>query len=465
MIKFGTDGWRAIIAREFTVENVARVAEATGRFMLNTGLNPLAIVGYDCRFGGKLFTETTARVLASMGIKVIMSKEFVSTPMLSLGVVHFKAGIGVIITASHNPPDYNGFKVKAAYGGAAIPSDIAVIETLIPDHSPANLKEFNDYVLDGFIVFEDLEEIYYQHAMERFDMNAIRSLPFDITYDAMYGAGQKVLPRLIPKAINFHCDYNPSFKGQAPEPLDKNLSEQRAYMAANLNAGLGLATDGDADRIGLFNRGGKFIDSHRILLLIIYYLHYYKGISGKVVISFSVTEKVAKLCAHFGLPVEITKIGFKYICEIMQNEEVMVGGEESGGIAMTGHIPERDGIWSGLMVMEAVAKTGKSVDELLNEIYSIVGPFEYDRLDMHITEDLKQRVLKNCKEGRYKNFDDLVIQRIDDIDGYRYFFSEDSWVMIRASGTEPLLRVYGQAPTMPDVKSLLAKVEKVLRSA
>jgi len=464
-IKFGTDGWRAIIAKEFTVDNVARVSEATAAFVTARGLEKLAVVGYDCRFGGRLFAETTARIFAAKGLRCIIAPAFVSTPMLSLAVVHFSAGIGVIITASHNPAEYNGFKVKAAYGGAAIPSDIATIETYIPDVPMTSGSSFEEYLHNGMIRYEDLEEIYYQHAMAKFDMDAIKHLPGEITYDAMYGAGQNILPRLLPAAKLFHCEVNPGFHGQAPEPLEKNLPDQKKYMQQNPGAVIGLATDGDADRIGLYNVGGRFVDSHRILLLLIHYFHHYKGMSGKVVVSFSATEKIARLCAHYHLPIEITKIGFKYICEIMMNEEVMVGGEESGGVAVCGHIPERDGIWAGLLIMEAVAKTGKSIDVLLAEIYDIVGNFEYDRLDMHITEDLKQRVLAACNEGVFKNFDDLLIIKTEDLDGYRYYFSENSWVMIRASGTEPLLRVYGQAPTMPEVKTLLAKVEKVLRAS
>jgi phosphomannomutase len=221
-----------------------------------------------------------------------------------------------------------------------------------------------------------------------------------------------------------------------------------------------LATDGDADRIGLYNGKGEFIDSHHIILLLIHYLVKYKKFTGKVVVAFSATPKVKKMCEHYGLDYQVTKIGFKWICGIMITEDVLLGGEESGGIAIKGHIPERDGIWMGLTIWEFMAKSGKTLDELIQEVYAIVGPFAYDRNDLHIGETLKQDVLRNCNEGRYTAFGDLEVRRVETIDGYKFHFDNDQWLMIRASGTEPALRCYAESDSLANAKRILEACRK-----
>jgi len=282
-----------------------------------------------------------------------------------------------------------------------------------------------------------------------------------VAYDAMYGAGQDVLPRILPSATLLHCDFNPSFKGQAPEPLHKNLQELSQLLKEG-NYHAGLANDGDADRIGMYDERGNFVDAHHIILLLIHYMAKYKNMSGKVVAAFSVTDRVKKMCAHYNLPCQITKIGFKYICEIMNKEDVLVGGEESGGIAVKGHIPERDGIWMGLLLFELMAVSGKKLSELIAEVYDIVGAFVYDRNDLHINEALKQKVLRNCQEGVYHQFGKYQVRRIENIDGYKFHFDNDAWMMIRASGTEPVLRVYAEAADIAAVNDILSDTKAVL---
>ena len=453
-IKFGTDGWRAIIAKDFTVDNVTRVAEATAKWVKERSMNPSVVVGYDCRFGGEMFADTVALVMCRNNVKVKMAKGFVSTPMISLGAKVFNADMGVIITASHNPPSYNGYKLKGGFGGPAAPSTISEVEALIPEKTAPAEGSVQDCVKKGMIEYVDLETLYLEHVRKNFDLKAIEKSVV-LAYDAMYGAGMNVLPKILPDAILLHCDYNPGFKGQAPEPLDKNLKELSKLIKDASDVSAGLATDGDADRIGMYDEKGNFVDAHHLLLLLVHYLHKYKGMTGKVVTAFSVTNKVKKMCQAYGLPHETTKIGFKYICEIMMKEDVLVGGEESGGIAVKGHIPERDGIWDGLVILELMAKSGKSLTELIKEVYAVVGAFSYDRNDLHITEDLKARVLANCKQGVYKSFGSNAITKVEDIDGYKFYFGEDETVMIRASGTEPVLRVYAEAPAKKRVKELL----------
>ena len=374
-IKFGTDGWRAIIAQDFTVYNVGRVSKGLADWLLKKNSTPTVVVGHDCRFGGALFTEITTKVLCNNGVKVLLAKGFISTPMISLGVLQLKADQGVVITASHNPPSYNGYKLKGAHGGPSSPKDIAAVEALIPDEVDVPTQSLAYWEEKGLLEYINLEDMYVEYLKGKFDFEALTKSPFKIAYDAMFGAGQNVIRRLLPGAVLIHCDDNPGFHGQAPEPLDKNLKELAHTVATTPEIKIGLATDGDADRIGLYNGDGNFVDAHNIILLLIHYLHKYKGMSGKVVVAFSVTDRVKKLCEVYGLPVEVTAIGFKYISEIMVHEDVLVGGEESGGIAVKGHIPERDGIYDGLAIYEFMTKTGKTLKELCEEVYDIVGHF------------------------------------------------------------------------------------------
>jgi len=466
-IKFGTDGWRAIIALDFTVDNVARVTEATAKWLLNKKTNPMVVVGHDCRFGGELFADTVVKTFLANGVSVQLSNGFVSTPMVSLGTVNTHADLGIIITASHNPPAYNGYKIKGAYGGPLAPEHVQEIEDMIPAHANDSWKGIHlaEATQQGKLKTIDLEGMYLNHVRNSFDIEAIRKSGMTLAYDAMYGAGQNVIKKLFPEMVTLHCDYNPSFNGQAPEPIHKNLREFSELIKKRGDISSGLATDGDADRIGLYDKHGNFVDSHHIILLLIHYLVKYKGMNGKVAVAFSTSVRIKNLCKHYNLPVDVVKIGFKYICSIMVNEDVLVGGEESGGIAIKGHIPERDGIWMGLTIWEFMAKSGKSLEELIQEVYAITGSFFFDRDDLHIDEGLKQRVLANCKSSQYKQFGDFMVQKTDDLDGFKYFFDENTWMMIRASGTEPVLRVYAEAANAEQTREILNAAKKVLLQA
>jgi len=463
-IKFGTDGWRAIIAQDFTVDNVARVSVAVALWVKkNFPKDPSIVLGHDCRFAGELFAETAAKVFVHHGIKVHLAKGFVSTPMVSLGAFNKKSGMGVILTASHNPPSYNGYKLKGIHGGPLVPEDVQTVEDMIPDQHGIDLVgiDLKKAKADGMVLDIDLETMYVDHVEKNFDMKAIRESGLRWGYDAMYGSGQNVIKRILPQATMLHCEYNPSFMGQAPEPIHKNLIEFSELIKKG-GIDCGLATDGDADRIGLYNSTGDFIDSHHIILLLIHYLVKYKKFTGKVVVAVSTTPKVKKLCEHYGLEYQVTKIGFKWICGIMINEDVLLGGEESGGIAIKGHIPERDGIWMGLTIWEFMAKSGKSLDDLIDEVYAIVGPFKYERNDLHISEDLKQEVLKACESGKYKAFGDYVVRSVETIDGYKFHLDKDQWMMIRASGTEPVLRCYAESDTLENARKILDVTQRTI---
>jgi phosphomannomutase len=457
-IKFGTDGWRAIIADDFTVDNVARVSVAVAAWVKkNFPNNPSIVVGHDCRFAGELFADTCTKVFVNAGIKVHLAKGFVSTPMISLGAFNLKASMGVILTASHNPPSYNGYKLKGSYGGPLIPEHVQEVEDIIPEKHGLHLAsiDLKKAQADGLISIVDLETMYVEHVEKNFDLEAIRNCGMKLGYDAMYGAGQNVIPRILPKATLLHCVNDPSFKGQAPEPIHKNLIEFSELITKE-GIHCGLATDGDADRIGLYNSKGEFVDSHHIILLLIHYLVKYKKFTGKVVVAVSCTPKVEKMCKHYGLEYQVTKIGFKWICGIMITDDVLLGGEESGGIAIKGHIPERDGIWMGLTIWEFMAKSGKTLEELVAEVYSIVGEFKYERSDLHITEELKQRVLADCTSDKHKSFGPYAVRRLETVDGWKYHFDNDQWLMIRASGTEPVLRTYAESDTLENARKILA---------
>lgn len=455
-IKFGTDGWRAIIAEDFTVENVNRVSVAVAKWLLQQpNLNPSIVIGYDCRFAGQRFMQEAAAVFHQFGIKTFAAPGPVSTPMVSMATRELKAGLGVVITASHNPPSYNGYKLKGHFGGPLLPHDIQAIEDLIDQPVSVSWSESQ-------VEMYGMQDLYAQALESEFDLQAIRNSSFRFAYDPMFGAGQFVMRQVFESSVlHFNSEWNPLFGGKAPEPILRNLTDFQQRIQSEKNIDAGLATDGDADRIGLFNKAGDFIDSHHIILLLIHYMVAYKGMSGKVVAAFSVSRKLEKLCAHYKLALQTTQIGFKHITGYFLNEDVLLGGEESGGIAIKGHIPERDGIWMGLVIWEFMAKSGKSLDELIQEVYSIVGPFNYDRRDLHLTENQKQTAIQRCAAG-LQRLGNWTVEGIETIDGFKFLLPNDAWLLVRASGTEPVLRLYAETDSAQNTQALLDAAERTL---
>jgi phosphomannomutase len=446
-IKFGTDGWRAVIAKDYTVDSVTKVAYATALWLTRKFKNPAAVIGYDCRFGGEMFMEAVAKILASKGIRVYISEQFVSTPMVSLAVRKLKTNCGIMISACNSPVNFNGYKLKGDHGGPMFEKDVKDIENLISDENEIDLELLNwNYMLEqGLIQYINLEAIYIKEVRDSFSPDKFKASGLRIAFDAMFGSGQNLIKKLFPEAVGMHCVVNPSFNGIPPDPVRKNLHELAEWVTHNKDIDFGMALDGDADCIALFNAEGNIIDANTILLLLIHYLAGYKQAEGKVVAGFSSTGKVQKICDHYGVPLILSKIGFKEISRIMTEETVMVAGEESGGIALGDHLPERDGFWAGLMVAWAVMDTGKSLKQLLHEIYSITGPFAFERIDLELNRNIRTRVIENCKNEVYKNFGAFKVIRTVSLDGCKYFFSENQWLLIRASGTEPLIRLYAEA--------------------
>lgn len=456
-IRFGTDGWRAIIAKEFTVENVARLTYGLAKWVKEQDLPDRVVIGYDCRFGGELFCRAAATVLLSEGIEVHFGDRIVTTPMLAIAARDLNCAAGLMMTASHNPPSYNGYKLKSHHGGPMGGEPLTIIEQYTPEGLPTDweIEAIEEHELYHSV---DIETPYVRAIESAFDLDAMRKDSGKIAYDAMYGSGQFVMKRLFPDCAHFRAEHNPTFYGLSPEPIARNLSEFSSFLQSKENLEFGLVTDGDADRIGLMDGEGEFIDSHHIILLLVHYLVKYKKMNGKVVTAFSTVNKVADLCKHYELPLEIVKIGFKYASKVMVKEPVMLAGEESGGIAVETHIPERDGIWMGLMLMEFMAVTGKDIRALIQEVYDIVGEFVFVRNDLRISQDKKDEVVQRCKDGKITSISSRSILRVDDLDGWKFILNEASWVMIRPSGTEPVLRVYVEAPSHAEADDIMKDV-------
>lgn len=463
-IKFGTDGWRAIIAKDFTIENFSKLTYATAQWLTKKYKNPSVVVGYDCRFGGEMFMEAAAKILAAKGIRVYIPEHFVSTPMVSLGIKKLKANCGIVITASHNPAEYNGFKLRGDHGGALAEKDSKDVEYLLNDSYEIDLDLLNwNYLLEqGLIQYINLETIYIKQIKDSFDYDSMAGLAKRFVFDAMYGSGQNIFKKLFAESILFHCDVNPSFKGVPPEPVHNNLHEMSEFIWHGKEYDCGIATDGDGDRIALYDNEGNFIDPHHIILLLIHYLAGYKKLAGKVVVSFSVTSRVEKLCEYYGIKTERVKIGFREITRIMIAEDVLLGGEESGGIAFGTHIPERDGIWAGLMILQWLIESGKSFRQLFDEVYSITGSFACERQDIQLNKNIRNKILDKCSDGSFSSFGNFVVQKVENLDGYKFYFSDSQWLLIRSSGTEPLLRLYAEAENIENAKKILSEAAGIL---
>jgi len=424
-IKFGTDGWRAVIAQDFTVEHLKRIAEATAIWMQASNLNKV-VIGYDTRFGGKMFAETVARVLAAYNIRINMAKSFVTTPMVSLGVLKTKSDLGIMITAGHNAPTFNGYKIRSASGSPVSQTNIAAIEALIPQQSNLALANIK------------------------------------VAYDAMFGAGLKVVKQLLPNAVFLHCEENPAFPGRLPDPTPANLGELAMLVRNTPEIDCGLATNSDGNRLGMYDSDGNFIDSNHLLLLLLSYLKEHKKFTGKVVSSFDTTHKIRKLAKRYGLYYEVTKVGFQHISTVAAIEKILIAGDSSGGITTIHHIPDRDGIWVGLLVLEFMALTGKSLKALLAALYDTTGCFHCNKKDIKVSESRKQTILQHYKAALPSMIGNYPVKKVETIDGYKFIFNEEEWVMLRASETASVLRIYAQAKTREQAKQLLETMTKVI---
>jgi alpha-D-glucose phosphate-specific phosphoglucomutase len=458
-IKFGTDGWRAVIAEDYTFDNVRIVSQAVAEWLKSIGRDKDGVaVGYDTRFGSENFASATAEVLAANGIRVYMSDSFLPTPALSYAIIQKKAGAGVMITASHNPPADNGYKVKPYYGGSASPDIITEIESRL-GQSEVKRITLAEATKQGLFEKFDAFPAYLEQLGRMVDLQAIRDSNLDIIVDSMYGAGQGYYSRILGNSkaslAQLNGERNPAFPGiHNPEPIAKNLEKLMQFMQ-DTSSDLGIANDGDADRVGIVDENGRFVNQLEVFALLALYLLEVKGERGMIVKSLSTTSMVDKLGALYNVPVFETPVGFKYIGPKMMAENAIIGGEESGGFGFRGHIPERDGILSGLMIAEMMIKLNLSASGLLAHLFEKVGPHYYDRIDFTFEQNQRNQIFERIKSSPPKDLAGDKVVKIRDDDGFKYYSEDGSWLLIRFSGTEPIMRVYAETTTPDKVQKFL----------
>ncbi|HTV53538.1 MAG TPA: phosphoglucomutase/phosphomannomutase family protein [Terriglobia bacterium] len=465
-IKFGTDGWRGLIGEDFNFENVRRVIEAVAGHVRAEGLAERGVVvGYDMRFLSPEAAQVAAQVLAENAIPVILAEKPTPTPALSYAVVSNHAAAGIMITASHNPCRWNGVKVKAAYGGSAAPDIIRRIEGQL--RNSGNSVERRGNGTKFRIKHADLVTPYLVRIKSLVDLAKIRSSGFRFVIDPMYGAALGALARVLDEAgiphVEIHGEHNPRFPGLNPEPIEPHIRELRtAVTAGNFHAG--FATDGDADRLGAVDQSGSFVDSHKIFSILLKHLVEDQGRRGEVVRTFSTTQMIDKIARKHQLPVHVTPIGFKYICELMLTRDILIGGEESGGIGVQGHLPERDGILNSLLLAEVMAVEERTLGEIVKELSEEFGPHYYSRVDLEIDRERINRTLCLVKEHKVTTIAGRAVSGVEDLDGLKMLFGDDAWLLVRASGTENLLRLYAEAPAPEAVEKMLAEITAIAQS-
>ncbi len=466
-IKFGTDGWRGVIGEDFTFANVRRVAAAVAQYVRAEGQPSRGLViGYDTRFLSGEFARAAAEVVASAGIRVVLADHPTPTPAVSFAVVARRAAGAIMITASHNPYRWNGVKFKASYGGSAAPAIIQRIETHLHKLDKQRGRAHRGRVARLETV--DLVSPYLSRLKKLVRMEQIRASGRRFVIDPMYGAGQGCMARLFDEAgvvfQEIHGRRDPLFPGLNPEPIEPHVADLRhAVVEGQYDAG--FATDGDADRLGAIDRDGSFVDSHKIFSILLKHLAGDLKLRGEVVKTFSTTQMIDKLAAKYNLPLHVTPIGFKYICDLMLTRDVLIGGEESGGIGVKGHLPERDGILNSLLLAKVVSFRNRTLGELVQELQYEFGPHHYGRVDLEIERAAAQRAVQKAARFAGKRLAGLRVSCVDDMDGVKLLFGDIAWLLVRASGTENLLRLYAEAPSPDQVKALLDAMTRLARRA
>jgi len=467
-IQFGTDGWRAIISDEFTFANVRHVAKAIADYVLETseGRTATVAVGFDTRFLSDRYALEVSRILADEGIQVYLSRSDCPTPALAYAIRQLGTSGGVMVTASHNPPRYNGIKFKGYHAGPAMPHEARRIEAIL-ERNLANgwTPAFKDWALSDLdhpyprITRFDPMPAYLTHVHTLVDMPAIRTSGLRVVVDPMYGAGRGYTAAILKEAgcevVQLHGEMNPGFGGIHPEPIERNLGDLRSTMRGG-HYDIGLATDGDADRIGAVDAQGDFVDPHRIFSLILRHLVEERKASGAVVKTVSTTQLLNKLSQHYNLPLHETPVGFNHICALMLQNDVLMGGEESGGMTIKGHVPDGDGILMGLLLVELLAYQRKPLHEIIVELMQEFGEFHYGRNDVHTGAFDKKALTRQLTEEAPQRILHHAVLQVNNSDGVKYLLDDDSWLLIRPSGTEPVLRIYAEARNREEVPQLLA---------
>jgi len=465
-IKFGTDGWRAVISDTFTFENLRLVSQATADYLLeNAPAAPSVVIGFDTRFLSDRYATEVAKVMAGNGITAHLTRADCPTPAISYNVVHKKANLGVMITASHNPPRYNGYKLKADYGGAVtkdVTENIAArLQTNKAAGKQPKLMPYEDALAAKRILRFDPAWAYYEHLTSNLiDLDIISAGELRVVADGMYGSGRgafrEVLSRTRTRVFNIRSEMNPGFGGIHPEPIARFLEELVATVK-NRHAHIGLATDGDADRIGAVDALGNFIDPHHIMALSLRYLYEKRGWRGAVVKTVSSTLMLNRLAKKYNLPLHETPVGFDGIAHLMMTDDVLIGGEESGGISIKGHVPEGDGVLMGLLLLELLADANVPLHELVADLQKTVGPTYYRRTDIKLSRPVpKKEMVERLANEAPATINGERIVSVQTNDGIKFMMADDSWLLIRPSGTEPVLRVYSEAADKAAVQNILA---------
>jgi len=460
-IHFGTDGWRAVISDEFTFENVRRVAQAIADWVgeSNGHSLPAMVVGFDTRFLSDRYAREASRVLAANGITVYLTQADAPTPAVSFAVKHLGARGGVMITASHNPPRYNGIKLKAAFGGSASGEDCRRVEYYLDRGGGPRSLDYEAAQNCGLIRRFDPAAAYNAHLETLVSREVIASRPSRVVVDPMYGAGRDYIAAWLKdtgwQVTQIRGEMNPGFGGIHPEPIMPHLEALRRAVVDGVFP-LGIATDGDADRTGAMDSTGRFIDPHCIFALTLRYLVEKRGWRGTVIKTVSTTRMIDRLCERYHLPLIETPVGFNHIADLMMTRDVLIGGEESGGISIKGHIPEGDGILFGLLLLEIVAASGVMLSELVDDLHADVGPAHYARRDMKLAHPVnKKDMTARLTNDAPPRIAGVSVQRVESNDGIKYLMADGGWLLIRPSGTEPVLRVYAEAPEMRMAEALL----------
>lgn len=460
IIKFGTDGWRARIAEDYTFDNLRRCAQGFANYLHQKGLAEKgAVIGHDKRFHADNFAAAAAEVLAANGIHVWLTDGATPTPVISYAVVDKQAGGAINITASHNPPEDCGFKVRDPRGGAIPPDDLKAIEAAIPGIEGVKRMKLDDAMSDGLVTKFDAGPAYVEQVSRLIDVEPIKKAGFKVLVDCMWGNGAGWFPRLLgggaTQIHEVHNERNPIFPFMSrPEPIVPNVDHGLSFVKT-LEADVAVITDGDADRVGFGDENGTFIDQLRVYGLLGYYLLEVRGERGAIVKTISTTKMLNKLGAIYNVPVIETGVGFKYVAPKMVETDALIGGEESGGYAFRGHVPERDGIVAGLYLLDLMVRTGKKPSQLLDLLFEKVGPHFYNRVDSTFDQARTQEIQQNVAKARPSKINGRSVTEISTIDGYQYHLDDGSWMLIRFSGTEPIIRVYCETPNEASLSPIL----------
>lgn len=466
-IRFGTSGWRAIISDDFTFDNLKLVVQAIADHLNSSGQRGKeVIVGYDTRFLSEKFAEESCGVLAANGFNAILSIRDVPSPVISFSILKRKAAGGINITASHNPPDYNGIKFSPSWAGPALPETTRDIEDRI-NGLKGNYKEIplREAYERGLIEKADLSIPYIEDLLKKVDISAIAKAGLKIVIDPLFGTARDYLDRILREArcdvAVLHSYRDPYFGGLTPEPSEKNLEDLIRYIRKG-NYDLGLAADGDADRFGIVDSDGNFVEPNSVFSLLFDYLIETRGWKGGVARSVATTHLIDAIARIHNIEVYETPVGFKYIGELIAKDKIIMGGEESAGLSIKGHIPDKDGILACLLVAEMVAVKGRSIKELLRDLYGRVGRFCSKRVDFRVSEENMNKIRGQGSGAGIKEISGLKVKEIVTVDGIKYIFEDGSWLLMRPSGTEPLIRVYSEAGSEEAVERLIEAGKEII---